>query len=408
MTTKTLEKYSMHDGKCHLFQRERSPYWWCGLHHQGKYIRTSTKTTNKSEAERFASKWYFKKLNEIDSGEVINEKITFEKVKNQALIHYKGLVDRNVRSGVTLEGIESILRSRVAPYFDKINIKKIDNTTWHEFKEDILAKYPQSKRGTLHQYKNAIRVVLNEAYRRGYIKVLPVFKDEYKSENNPRPWFNRTEYKKLHIAIREHAEKLKYDRRMYANALELYDYVIFATNTGLRVGELQNLRFSDVRIAVEKVDVKNNKNLENWSWNKKESGWEFLYISNIKGKRGTGTCKSYYGAVSAFERICERRGIKNPNTSNEKLFLVHHRVMFNVILEKLGLKFTNDNPPAKRDFVSLRATYICFRLLSGVPVYEVATNCRTSVEMIEKSYARLLSGRMMQNINRTITIQSWE
>jgi hypothetical protein len=82
--------------------------------------------------------------------------------------------------------------------------------------------------------------------------------------------------------------------------------------------------------------------------------------------------------------------------------------MFNVILEKLGLKFTNDNPPAKRDFVSLRATYICFRLLSGVPVYEVATNCRTSVEMIEKSYARLLSGRMMQNINRTTTIQSWE
>ena len=160
MTTKTLEKYSMHDGKCHLFQRERSPYWWCGLHHQGKYIRTSTKTTNKSEAERFASKWYFKKLNEIDSGEIINEKITFEKVKNQALIHYKGLVDRNVRSGVTLEGIESILRSRVAPYFDKINIKKIDNTTWHEFKEDILAKYPQSKRGTLHQYKNAIQTTL--------------------------------------------------------------------------------------------------------------------------------------------------------------------------------------------------------------------------------------------------------
>ena len=406
--SRVLEKYSIHGGKCHVFQRPNSPFWWVGLHHEGKYIRTSTKQIVKLEAEKFASKWYFKKLNEIDTGEIINEKITFEKVKNQALIHYQGLVERGVRSAITLEGIQSILQSRVAPYFDKMHIQKIDNTTWHEFKDYILKKYPQSKRGTLHQYKNAVRVVLNEAYRRGYIKFLPVFKDEYSSENNPRPWFNPSEYKKLHIAIRNHAEKLKYDRRMYANALELYDYVIFATNTGMRVGELQNLRFSDVKIAVEKVDVKKNKDLENWSWNKKESGWEFLYINNIKGKRGTGTCRSYYGAVSAFRRICERRSIKNSDTSNEKLFLVHHRIMFNVILDRLGLKYSNDNPPAKRDFVSLRATYICFRLLSGVPVYEVATNCRTSVEMIEKSYARLLSGRMMQNINRTITIQSWE
>ncbi|CAN7699684.1 hypothetical protein [Neorhizobium sp. LjRoot104] len=37
--------------------------------------------------------------------------------------------------------------------------------------------------------------------------------------------------------------------------------------------------------------------------------------------------------------------------------------------------------------VSLRHTYICLRLLEGADIYQIAKNCRTSVEMIEKHYA---------------------
>lgn len=35
----------------------------------------------------------------------------------------------------------------------------------------------------------------------------------------------------------------------------------------------------------------------------------------------------------------------------------------------------------------LRNIKICFRLLEGADIYQVAKNCRTSVEMIEKHYA---------------------
>jgi hypothetical protein len=76
--------------------------------------------------------------------------------------------------------------------------------------------------------------------------------------------------------------------------------------------------------------------------------------------------------------------------------------MFNKILEKANLKFSKTNPPIKRDFVSLRATYICFRLLNGAPIYEVANNCRTSVQVIEDAYAKRLSGDLLKNINRTV------
>ena len=37
--------------------------------------------------------------------------------------------------------------------------------------------------------------------------------------------------------------------------------------------------------------------------------------------------------------------------------------------------------------MALRHSYICFRLLEGADIYQVAKNCRTSVEMIEKHYA---------------------
>ena len=392
---KALPTHTVLGGKVHVFMRDGSPYWWGGFHFKGKYIRTSTKQVQSDAADAVAIQWYFKKQTEIANGLIASPKHAFDKVAEEALTSYKGLVTRGIRSQITFDGIEGIMRSRIIPYFKKMPVIEIDNTTWHKFKEDMVNEYPTIKRGTLHQYKNAIRVVLNQAYRVGYIKELPIFKDEYTARriDSPRPWFNSAEYKKLHSAILAHAKQLqKKDRLQFAHAMELYDYVIFATNTGMRVGELRNARVSDVKVFTEKT-----------------SGKELLLISNIKGKRGSGSCQSFYGAVAPFKRILERRGIKKPQTCDEPLFLIHHRTMFNVILEKKGLKFAPTNPPSKRDFVSLRATYICFRLLNGAPIYEVANNCRTSVAVIQESYARHLSAQLLKNINRVgAKVEGWD
>lgn len=381
-----LEKFTILDGKCHVFQRDGSPFWWCGFHFKGKFLRSSTKESTRAGAEAVARLWYFRKQNEIANGGISNSKETFGKIRVLAVENYKGLVARGAKSKVTLKGIESILQSRVSPYFDNVPVANIDNAKWHAYKTHILSLYPNATRGTLHQYKNAIRVVLNEAYRRGIIKQLPVFKDEYQTRKigNARPWFTIEEYKKLKKALVEHAKNLSTkDKRQCRHAIELYCYVVFGVLTGMRVGELNNMRFCDVAITTEK-----------------QSGKEILVISNIKGKRGTGICQSYYGLPKIFRQLLNLRRVQN--TSTENVFLIHHRVMFNSILAKTGLKMSKGNPPAKRDFVSLRATYICCRLLAGVPIYEIANNCRTSVAMIEQSYARQLGGQLMPNINREL------
>jgi hypothetical protein len=384
------------EDKVHVFMRSGSPFWWCGFHFKGKYIRASTKQKHLEAAKAFAKDWYFSKQTEIASGEISSPKHEFGKLADEALANYKSMfVDRGQRSLKTYEGIEGILNSRVKDYFKKVAVQNIDNTAWHKYKEDMVAAYPSIKRGTLHQYKNAIRMVLNYAFRQGILKQLPQFKDEYdtKKNNSTRAWFNAHEYSKLHNTIRKHAEYLETrDKLLHQHARELYDYVIFGTNTGMRVGEMNACRFCDVKIVREKTTNK-----------------EILVISNIKGKRGVGNCQSFYGAVAAYKRILKRRGMTHAKAkdSTEKLFLVHHRTMFNKILEKTKLKHTKTTPPTKRDFVSLRSTYICFRLLRGAPIYEIANNCRTSVAMIQEHYAKQLGGQLMRNINR-LGFEDWE
>ena len=101
----------------------------------------------------------------------------------------------------------------------------------------------------------------------------------------------------------------------------------------------------------------------------------------MRGKRGVGYCKSTSGAVRPFQRLVER----NKPQPTDPLFPKTHRELFNTILDEEGLKKDREGQP--RTAYSLRHTYICLRLMEGADIYQIAKNCRTSVEMIEKYYA---------------------
>jgi hypothetical protein len=87
------------------------------------------------------------------------------------------------------------------------------------------------------------------------------------------------------------------------------------------------------------------------------------------------------GAVRPFTRLKKRN---NPEPS-DRLFPKLHRQLFNDILNELGLK--RDRDGRLRTLYSLRHTYICLRLMERADIYQIAKNCRTSVEMIQKHYA---------------------
>jgi integrase len=104
------------------------------------------------------------------------------------------------------------------------------------------------------------------------------------------------------------------------------------------------------------------------------------------------------GAVLPFRRLLKRKravvSIDQDGRETEAevtpeptdlLFPKRHHEMFDAILNELKLKKDRDGQP--RTTYSLRHTYICLRLMEGADVYQIAKNCRTSVEMIEKYYA---------------------
>ena len=67
------------------------------------------------------------------------------------------------------------------------------------------------------------------------------------------------------------------------------------------------------------------------------------------------------------------------------VFPGNHVKLFNGVPARTKFKFDRDGN--RRTAYSLRHTYICMRLMEGADIYQIAKNCRTSVEMIEKYYA---------------------
>src|SRR5437763_14865690 len=76
---------------------------------------------------------------------------------------------------------------------------------------------------------------------------------------------------------------------------------------------------------------------------------------------------------------------RNNPQPTDRLFSTKPRELLNKILTEENLK--RDRDGKVRNAYSLRHTYICFRLMEGADIYQIAKNCRTSVEMIEKYYA---------------------
>ena len=157
-------------------------------------------------------------------------------------------------------------------------------------------------------------------------------------------------------------------------------------NTGIRPDEANRLEFRDVNIA----------------WDE-GVGANILEIE-VRGKRGVGFCKSMPGAVRPFQRLRDRPrprsgDAEKPNGGErlkplptDKVFPANHKKQFNRILDDLGYKFDRDGN--SRAAYSLRHTYICLRLMEGADIYQIAKNCRTSVDMIEKYYATHIKDRI--------------
>ncbi len=399
------ESHSLMDGKLHVYRRENSRFWQCATYLSGRNYRQSTKETNIAYAREFARDWYLDRVAEdrlrrhgklptaSNTPVVIPERIaprrSGEKTFREAAASFEKeyaamtLGERNAQY-VASKG--RVIRLYLNPFFGDLPISEVSAGRIQDYRlqrvtppeepqrvrfvsdgRERIGKakaWKRPSRQTLHNEMVCLRQILKSANRKGWISALPDMSNPYRASGkiSHRAWFSPEEYKRLYEATRERAKNPKKER-WREECEQFHDFVLFMVNTGLRPDEAQRLEFRDVSIVEDEA-----------------TGERILEIE-VRGKRGVGYCKSMPGALRPFERVLKRKN----GQPTDLVFGLVQRELLNAILDELGLKKDRDGKP--RTAYSLRHTYISMRLMEGADIYQVAKNCRTSVEMIEKYYA---------------------
>lgn len=364
------EHHELMGGKLHVYRRENSGNWQCSTYLAGKNWRVSTKEDSLSHAKDFAEDWYLGLRGKSRVGELKTGK-TFKQAADQFLLEYE-IITAGERNAQYVKGLGEKIALHLLPFFGNKVLSEVTPGLVQEYrihratsrKDPKTGEPRRPSRSTLHKEIVTLRHVLKTANRHGWLPYLPDLSAPYKTSGKitHRAWFSPEEYKQLFEATRARAKNPKKPR--WKTACEnLHDYVLFMANTGLRPDEAIRLEFRDVAIVTDEA-----------------TGERILEIE-VRGKRGVGYCKSMTGAVMPFERLKKR---KMPQPT-DRVFGETQRELFNTILSELKLKFDRDGN--RRTAYSLRHTYICMRLMEGADIYQIAKNCRTSVEMIEKFYA---------------------
>ncbi len=361
-----MPSHSYKAGTINVYKRGRSRYWQCSAVVNGQRFRRSTKEETLPAAKEFAEEWLLELRGKHYAGMLDTEKF-FNECADRFELEYETITEGR-RSPKWTQGHKDRLRLHLRPFFGDMGISKIDAGTWQDYVMHRINNAPEGKRPaqkTFHNEKVTLRLVLKTAARKRWLTHVPDLSSPYRRQTKVthRPWFSPKEYKLLYTATRTQARKPKRERdRKHAEGL--HDFVLFMANTGLRPDEVYRLEHRDIEIVEDAATE------------------ETILEIEVRGKTGFGYCKSTAGAVRPYERIVKRNA---PESATEKVFPVNHLRMFNRILEEQGLKLDRDGK--RRTTYSLRHTYICLRLMEGADIYQIAKNCRTSVEMIEKHYA---------------------
>ncbi|HEY2068096.1 MAG TPA: hypothetical protein VGG48_00960 [Rhizomicrobium sp.] len=390
-----MEMHTILGGKVHVYQRDNSRFWQCSSYLAGKDHRATTRESDLERAKEKAEEWYLSLRVKHRSGELRGGR-SFADAAKKFEVEYAALT-AGERNPVYVKGHGDRLRVHLLPFFGNKAVTDVTSQSVQDYRVHRMTsrKHPKTgevqrpSRSTLHHETVTLRHVLKTAQRLGWIKFIPDLSSPYRASGkiSHRAWFSPEEYKALYNATRKRADNPLNPRWKWESE-QLHDFVLFMVNTGLRPDEALRIEFRDVEIVEDKATD------------------ETILEISVRGKRGVGYCKSMPGAVVPFERLRDRerpskeavedgtrprrRSKNDPENMvlpkpTDRLFPTIHRELFNAVLAELDMK--KDREGLRRSAYSLRHTYICLRLMEGADIYQIAKNCRTSVEMIEKFYA---------------------
>lgn len=235
------------DGRIVLYQRThlKKPKWQARISvpNATGYKVISTKTADFDEAKRFAANLYDKLCIQVLAGGALNTK-TYKQVFEEWKIYATTV--GTTRGGGSWASTIHRVETYALPFFGPKRIDQIkegdftDYWTWR--KVNFNQKAPTND--TLRRERTSIMPVFKFALSKGYITQIPKT-NAPKPKGGRRPTFTRAEWECLRKAslewVQEAAGLATHRDRFMARF-----YFLVLAETGLRIGELRGLRWSDL------------------------------------------------------------------------------------------------------------------------------------------------------------------
>ena len=377
------------DGRVILYKRAglKNPKWQVRIRvpNASGYKIVSTKTDDLREAERFALNLYEDTYLHVKAGGTVQSK-TFKQVFED----WKKYVTTmgHTRRGGSWDSTIGRIETYAIPFFGTKKINTIGPAEFSDYwawrKKNFNRKQPSN--GTLKRERTSILPVFKHAVSRGYISTMPDTAPP-KAALERRPTFTLDEWTTIYTKARDWVDEGE-SKATWRQRFMLQQYILILANTGLRVGEARNLKWSDLRTVsspegnrlVAEVDGKTGIR-EVVFMSESE-----LYVKRLYDlrRKELGDKPPQNGLV-----FCHKDGTEIQTMKNAFIALLAYA---EVPLERNG---------GKRTLYSLRHFYATMRLSHDTSPFLLAKQMGTSVEMLEKFYGQTVSSELAAQITRS-------
>lgn len=288
-------------------------------------------------------------------------------------------------------------------YMGNTQMHKITNALLRDYvdwRRDYYHRIPADKRPRNHKLNPADKTLQDEtvfalsvlkwAAERGYVSQSKKLDAYYKADRTTaRPHFTQADFAKLVETLQKRISsanaKQRYMREM------LLDYVLVLHQSGVRVGELNNLRETDLTEFRDKLGRRN-------------------YRLAVDGKTGKRDVILTAAAAPVIDRVLQRNAAmreqwaataQTAKKQTNRKQAVHGNWLFRMadgnkiislvdqfaaVLNEAGIK---QNAAGEHyTLYSLRHTYAVEKLCGGLGVYELAKNMGCTVAIIESYYGK--------------------
>ena len=396
-----------------IYTLAASKYWWVRCYNAGKVFRKTTKQTNKLKAIAFAKEFYDTVKYNSRHGIASASKANFEVCTKEMLKAEKAKLDRNEITKITYDNTKYRFDKNILPYFRHMNVTEIDYYALDQFLTDISKKGISSS--TISAYMRLVRKVLSYAARRRLIAAIPEFPRVH-VEDKARGWFTPAEFSRIWESAKKF-ESLKIEVRKYKNKKgETQTQYVAKTANDKRLGKLmrhvdmtQDLRRLVVFMTNSYIRPTDIKFMQHKHVDVIDGEYKYLRL-RIPPTKGHGDPittmpkavhtynmlrKYHQSKLKKDEKLTDEDYVFMPQYKNNRDYALKQlQRQFEIVMWDTGLGKGTDGE--ERTLYSLRHTAIMYRLLygDGINTLALARNARTSVEMIDRFYAKPLTGEM--------------